>query len=280
MSDRISPRESNDSDAAQCKLKMEWTAFFGPNLARKPQLVTRKRVNTRMRKAMQRVAGVDGCRAGWLVVEASVDLHHVDVRIAPDWNTIGSNADVVAVDMPIGLSRTGVRQCEVEARRLISPHGSRVFKTLPRAALKFSQCEWSDANDWAKNAGFGGISKQIWNIRPRIIDIDRVIKPQDQRRIYEAHPELAFARLNGGAALDSKHSAAGLEIRKRLLSSAGFTNFDKWLRELRGRGAKADDLYDACVLVLTARNILQGKGRFVPADEQRDSRGLRMAIAY
>lgn len=173
-----------------------------------------------------------------------------------------------------------MRQCEVEARRLITPHGSRVFKTIPRAVLKFSQCEWRAANDWAKNAGFGGISKQIWNIRPRIIDIDRAIRPADQRRIHEAHPELAFARLNGGTALDSKHTSSGLATRKRLLSLAGFTNFDKWLRDLRGKGAKADDLYDACVLVLTARNILRGKGKFVPADEQRDSRGLRMAIAY
>ena len=37
---------------------------------------------------------------------------------------------------------------------------------------------------------------------------------------------------------------------------------------------------DACVLVLTARNILRGDGREVPAVEQRDSRGLKMAIAY
>jgi predicted RNase H-like nuclease len=64
------------------------------------------------------------------------------------------------------------------------------------------------------------------------------------------------------------------------LCRAGFTNLDEWLQQLRGKGAKADDLYDACALVLTAGNILRGEGECVPAMEQRDSRGLKMAIAY
>ena len=112
--------------------------------------------------------------------------------------------------MPIGLSRNGVRQCEVAARKVISPHGSRVFKTLPRGALKFPQNDWQIANQWSKEKGFGGISKQIWAIRPKIIEIDRAISPDMQARIHEAHPELAFARLNKWTPLDSKHEAEGL----------------------------------------------------------------------
>jgi predicted RNase H-like nuclease len=182
--------------------------------------------------------------------------------------------------MPIGLSRNGVRQCEVEARKLISPCGPRVFKTLPREALRFGQENWNAANQWSKDHGFGGISKQIWAIRPKIKEIDRAISPADQTRIVEAHPELAFARLNGGKPLDSKHTKAGLSARQEILLRAGFTNLDSWLQMLRGKGAKADDLYDACALVLTAKNHLRGEGQFVPQREERDSRGLRMAIAY
>ena len=233
-----------------------------------------------MRFATQRVAGVDGCRGGWLVVEARADLSKAELHVAPSWDAITSTARVIAVDMPIGLSRNGVRQCEVEARRLLSPFASRVFKTLPRGALRFGQENWIQANQWSKSRGFGGISKQIWNIRPKINEIDRVITPETQARVHEAHPELAFARLNGGRPLDSKHTKAGLAARQELLRRAGFTNFDKWLQQLRGKGAKADDLYDACVLVLTAGNILRGEGKCVPAVEQRDSRGLKMAIAY
>ncbi len=233
-----------------------------------------------MPQRLQRIAGVDGCRSGWLVVEANCDLSKAELHVAPKWDDVTSSARVVAVDMPIGLSRNGVRQCEVEARKVISPCGPRVFKTLPRETLRFAQEDWNVANQWSKDQGFGGISKQIWNIRPKIKEIDRAIAPADQARIVEAHPELAFARLNGGKPLDSKHTRAGLAARQELLRCAGFTNLDNWLQSLRGKGAKADDLYDACVLVLTARNILRGKNKVVPAIEERDSRGLKMAIAY
>jgi predicted RNase H-like nuclease len=233
-----------------------------------------------MAPRMQRIAGIDGCRSGWLVVEALSDLTQAELRFAPNWHDVNSSARVIAVDMPIGLSRNGVRQCEVEARKLLSPCASRVFKTLPRSAMRFAQDDWVSANQWSKRQGYGGISKQIWNIRPKINEIDRAIAPADQARIVEAHPELAFARLNGGRPLDSKHTRGGLLARQAILVRAGFTNLDGWLQKLRGQGAKADDLYDACVLVLTARNILRGHGRVVPAVEQRDSRGLKMAIAY
>lgn len=229
---------------------------------------------------MQRVAGIDGCRSGWLVVEAHTDLSKAELKFASNWHDVNSTARVIAVDMPIGLSRDGVRQCEVEARRLLSPCASRVFKTIARGALRFAQSDWNVANQWSKAQGFGGISKQIWNIRPKIKEIDRAIVPSDQGRVVEAHPELAFARLNGGRPLDSKHTRGGLQARQAILTREGFTNLDGWLQQLRGRGAKADDVFDACVLVLTARNILRGDAREVPAVEQRDSRGLKMAIAY
>ena len=227
-----------------------------------------------------RIAGVDGCRSGWIAVEAQCDLSKAELMFAPNWHDLKSTARIVAVDMPIGLSINGVRQCEVEARKLIAPHGSRVFKTLPRESLKFAQDKWNDANQWSKSQGHGGISKQIWNIRPKIKELDRALAPGDQRRVHESHPELAFARLNGGRPLESKHSATGLAVRKRLLQRAGFTKLDDWLQGLSRNGAKADDLYDACVLVLTARNILRGEARVVPAVPQTDSRGLTMSIAY
>jgi len=233
-----------------------------------------------MVQRMMRVAGVDGCRGGWIVVEAALNLNAATWKIAPNWNGIGAVAQIVAVDMPIGISSNGVRQCEVEARAALSPCGSRVFKTLPRGALHFAQTEWTVANQWSKAQGFGGISKQIWNIRPRILEIDDVLTAADQDRVFEAHPELAFARLNGGKPLASKHLAEGRSLRTRLLRAAGFGMIDNWLGNLRGSGAKADDLLDACALVLTARHIARGTGRCLPAGIERDARGLGMSISY
>lgn len=228
----------------------------------------------------QRIAGVDGCRSGWLVVETTLNLTEAAWRIASNWNAIDANAEVIAVDMPIGISDTGVRQCEVEARPLLSPYGSRVFKTLPRGALRFDQSDWDLANQWSKAQGLGGISRQSWNIRPRILDIESAISIGTQSRIFEAHPELAFARLNEGRPLASKHSAAGLCLRLDLLRTAGFSGLDAWLKDLRGTGGKPDDLVDACALVLTARHIALGSARHLPRQPEHDARGLRMSISY
>jgi predicted RNase H-like nuclease len=227
-----------------------------------------------------RIAGVDGCRRGWIVVEASLNLTAASWRIAPNWNAIGADADVIAVDMPIGISDTGVRQCEVEARRLLAPCGSRVFKTLPRGALRFDQADWFGANQWSKAQGLGGISRQSWNIRPRILDLETAISIEAQDRVFEAHPELAFARLNAGRPLASKHTAAGQQLRTGLLRAAGFADISAWLKKLRGTGAKPDDLLDACALVLTARHIACGSATHLPLLPERDARGLRMSISY
>lgn len=259
---------------------MSLLAFFAPSLARKAQLVILKRVNPGMVQRTARIAGVDGCPGGWIVVEAALNLNASSWRIAPKWNAIDTDADVIAVDMPIGVSGDGVRQCEVEARAALSPCGSRVFKTLPRGALRFNQSDWSQANQWSKAQGFGGISKQTWNIRPRILEIDAAMSPAAQARVFEAHPELAFARLNGGAPLVSKHLPEGRLLRTGLLKDAGFGQIEAWLQELRGSGAKADDLLDACALVLTARHIANGTSRRLPAAVERDERGLSMSISY
>lgn len=229
---------------------------------------------------MQRIAGVDGCKSGWIVVESTLNLNDLNWKIASHWNAIAPVAEVIAVDMPIGVSRDGVRQCEVEARNKLSPCGSRVFKTLPRGALRFHQDDWAGANQWSKSSGFGGISKQIWNIRPKILEIDKSITRAAQSRVHEAHPELAFARLNGGTALPSKHTPEGITHRRRLLEREGFTGLRRWLGDLRGSGAKADDLLDACALLLTARHLLLGTAVVLPSKTERDPRGLRMSIAY
>lgn len=229
---------------------------------------------------MKRIAGVDGCRSGWLVVESSFNLNDSNWKIASRWNAIATDAEVIAVDMPIGVSSNGVRQCEVEARNILSSCASRVFKTLPRGALRFSQNEWGKANQWCKKRGFGGISKQIWNIRPKILEIDAAITRKDQLRVFEAHPELAFARCNGGRPLVSKHSDEGIRARRRILEREGFGSIGTWIKDLRGSGAKVDDLLDACALVLTARHIAQDTVHLMPVSTERDERGLKMSIAY
>jgi len=198
----------------------------------------------------------------------------------PHWRELHRRFDIVAVDMPIGLSERGHRECEVEARAILKPHSARVFRVPPRGALRFASHDWVGANAWSKRQGYGGISKQSWNILPKIAEIDGAIAARDQARIFEAHPELAFCRLNNGRPLPSKHGEDGLRARRRLLIEAGFKRLDEWIVMRRALHAKQDDILDACALLLTAERIQRGKAVALPATTARDARGLRMAIHY
>ena len=138
------------------------------------------------------LAGVDGCRAGWLVVMA-----HPMAREAPEHQvTICARFDdvlallptsvVCAVDIPIGLlaeRQPGGRDCDRGARRLLGRRASSVFTPPTRPLL--------EATHYAQVRGHG-LSIQAFNILPKIREVDRVMTPALQQRVYEAHPELAF----------------------------------------------------------------------------------------
>lgn len=223
--------------------------------------------------------GIDGCRGGWVAVFLPKSgPAGAWAAVYPRWNDIPfAGLAMAAVDMPIGLPDTGPRHCDQAARELLGKARSRVFLHLRRPLVGFVD-DYKAANAWAKADG-KGLSVQAFNILPKILEIDGWIAPKRQAHIKEAHPELAFARLNGGAALPSKATPLGLRARKRLLREAGFLGLADMLRALKGRGAKSDDLYDACVLTLTARRILKGKAVCLDSGT-KDGRGLRMEIWY
>lgn len=222
------------------------------------------------------VAGVDGCRIGWVMVARDLTTGALSVHVAARWAALPMAARIVAIDMPIGLSEDGPRGCDSLARRLLPGRASSVFP--PPARPMLAMADYKQANAWGKSHG-RGLSKQAWNILPRIRDLDDTLSPPDQERVHEAHPELAFARLNGGTPPPPKRLAEGLDRRRALLRRAGLRGLPRLLDD-RPRGVARDDLLDAAVLTLTAERILSGQGIRLVGTPERDSRGLRMEIWY
>jgi len=221
-------------------------------------------------------AGVDGCRGGWLMVRLEGRTGAGMVVQATRWAGL-PGADLIAVDMPIGLPASGGRTCDRLARSLLGPRRSSVFIGLRRPLLDFD--DYPVANAWAKSDG-AGLSKQAWNLLPRIRELDSAIEPADQERIRETHPELVFRRLRGQPLADSKRTEAGRRCRRRLLEAAGFSRLDDWLVALDRRQAAADDLFDACALAWAAGKMIEGEATRLPAEPLHDERGLRMEIWY
>lgn len=78
---------------------------------------------------MRRIAGADGCRAGWLRVERLADGELEAAVLSTD--QLVANAlefAVLTIDIPIGLPDAGPRAVDVHARRLLGPRGSSVLR--------------------------------------------------------------------------------------------------------------------------------------------------------
>ncbi|OKO69878.1 hypothetical protein AC628_32360 [Bradyrhizobium sp. NAS96.2] len=150
------------------------------------------------------------------------------------------------------MTDDGERGCDRLARGRLRPHTSRVFT----GARRWLWQEFQDpdkANREARRRGQTAVSRQLWHLGNKIMEVDAFVRANAERDIREVHPELVFLRLNGGAPLPRKKSEEGDTLRRKLLKHSGFHDIDRWLTETRiGSGAKRDDVLDACAVALAA----------------------------
>ncbi|SDF50873.1 Predicted nuclease (RNAse H fold) [Limimonas halophila] len=222
-----------------------------------------------------RVAGVDGCRGGWIAVIWGDD--GLSLRLAAGLRALALDAAVVAVDMPIGLADVGPRACDRAARRTLPrPRRASVFPPPRRYMLGL---DWADANVAGKAREGVGLSKQAGMLLPRIAELDAALSPADQVRIVEAHPEVLFHGLAHGADLGRKTTAAGRRAREAVLRRAGVPDPAGLMDVYPRSRVKPDDVVDAAACALTAARVAAGTaGRLPDGEPPRDARGLRMEI--
>jgi len=222
------------------------------------------------------VGGADGCRTGWVVCRRD-SSGTLDIRVVKTLAEACEGLSILAVDMPIGFvdHPRPPRACEVEARKLLPGKTSSVFPTPCRPALACTT--HAEANALSRTMGVG-INRQTFHLFPKMNEVDALMRsnPALQHIVYEAHPELAFARMNGGkAVLSKKRQPDGYTERRNLLARHGFRTEVERLS-----GAARDDILDAIAVCRTATLIADGTAtRLGPADE-RDRHGLPMNIWF
>src|SRR5438132_8300619 len=88
---------------------------------------------------MANIAGINGCRGGWFCIFEELPSRRLASKIFPTIEDLANHAeqlDVVAIDVPIGLTDSGPRACDVGARKLLGgKRASSVFPAPVRAAL-------------------------------------------------------------------------------------------------------------------------------------------------
>ena len=235
------------------------------------------------------MAGVDGCRAGWVVATVlpvqraawrSEDPQgHVEVEVIRDFSELtrriaAGELDVATVDIPIGLSEGGARACDRAARSMLGPRRSSVFPAPARAVL--GAVTYEEACARSEAASGKRISKQLFNILPKIREADEALarRPATRDRIFESSPELSFAVLAGAPLRANKHTAAGRAERLEALRH-GLPDVEA-AAIATPSGAQADDVLDALAGAWTARRVVAGTHLVLGGDV--DSTGRPMTV--
>ena len=247
------------------------------------------------------VAGVDGCKAGWIAAvrlpgEAPTVAIHGTMEALVDALPDDS---IIAVDMPIGLpdfTGAGGRGPEKLVRRFLGQRQSSVFSIPSRAAIYAELGPFASVEDWyaahrrasavarATSDPPRGVSIQAFGMFSKIREIDRLLigRPDLRVRLFESHPEAAFWKLNADVAMQlpkkvkNRINELGMEERRELLIRSGLP--ESFVRLRPPRGAAADDFLDACAMLLIAARHSRGETVSFPDPPPRDGRGLEIAI--
>lgn len=231
---------------------------------------------------MDAVAGMDGCRGGWVCCGIGGD-GGVAFSLLERFGRAGPGCGFCCVDMPIGLSDRGVRTPDTAAKRVLGRWNARVFLTPARGV--FACSDYVEANQRSRALSGKGLSKQMWHIMPKIREVDDALREEPLLAgvVRECHPEICFWGLGGGVIGPNKKtpegSAARLAVLDRFVPGAADLAADG-LRSLPKGAAKADDLVDAMVCAVTAAGVRDRSLRTLPERPERDGCGLAMEMVY
>jgi predicted RNase H-like nuclease len=208
----------------------------------------------------QRLAGVDGCRGGWIVAT----VHGARVLTALT-TAIGST---IGIDMPLGLPATHPRTSDREARRYLGARRSTIFPTPPRACLHAT--DYPAALAASRAAVGAGLSIQAFHLLPKMRELDALVTAADNPFV-EVHPECSFLTMNDLEPLPPKKTTPGAVRRAELLEQVFGT------LPSTPRGARLDDLHDAYAVLWSTDRYARGE-HVTFGDDELDERGLPMRV--
>jgi predicted RNase H-like nuclease len=225
------------------------------------------------------VAGVDGCRAGWVAFSVEVPSLATSVDVVDLPKLLSSRPAALlclAIDIPIGLLDSS-RACDKAARKLLrQPRGTSVFAAPCRAAL--SAATHAAASHINREKTGRGLSQQAFGIIPKIKQVDDPITPDCQRWAVEVHPEVCFWALNQRRPMaHNKKTKDGITERIGVLSPV-FGEIERHLAN-RPSNVGADDLLDSAAAAWTALRWHRNEAECVCVPEH-DEKRLALSIYY
>ena len=232
-----------------------------------------------------KTAGIDGCKAGWILISFDEDPEYKILRTNEELKQELTEADLTFIDMPIGLEDEDyTRKCdELLRKKLGADYASSVFSPPIRPALHAPS--YVEASMQSYEYTEKKLTIQAWNITPKIRVLDQFLSEDAElsKKVLESHPELLFMNLNGGMIYQKKNTKKGLRHRLDLVKehepiAADF--FREIKEEYRRNEVEEDDIVDAMVLALAAKWSPEKGIKTLPEEPEFDSAGLRKVIHF
>jgi predicted RNase H-like nuclease/predicted enzyme related to lactoylglutathione lyase len=210
-------------------------------------------VTLTQRSRLVRVAGVDIAGGAWAVVVLDGSRVVEAFRCERFAEALHVDAEVIAVDVPIGIPDSGSRPADEAARRFLGVRGASVFPTPIRRVLE--AMDYDKARAVALELTGKSVSIQAYSLGRYILEVDEYAHAD--ARVIEVHPEVSFAEL-ARRPLPPKKRADGWAARREALAGAGL--------ELPAavQRIKEPDLLDATVAAWTAARYARGEALPLP----------------
>ena len=206
-------------------------------------------------KKLLTALGVDSCNGGWCVIQLD-SLGNSSMQLIQSIDELLEyNADIIMIDIPIGLSDSNEeRSFDKIARESLGKRRNSVFPVPCKSAIYNSNSSYESTCAINEKITGKKISRQSWAIIPKIREVDLFLQdnPKMNNMLFENHPELCFVNLLGKPCEYHKSKRGGeaeriIELRKHLdiLSLLHNPPYSENSAE-----AKRDDIIDAAVLAV------------------------------
>lgn len=228
------------------------------------------------------IGGVDGCPGGWLCIERDTitgDIFGEVFATTRDMMERGRHLAVLTIDIPIGLTDAEPRECDRQARQLLtSTRGNSVFSAPVRAALDAHT--YAEACELSAAACGKRLSKQAHALMWRIREVDTILRsdPELRASVREIHPEVCFCAWARRPMRYAKRSPEGRRERLQLVEEHFRHGFEFIRKTIPRNQAADDDILDAFAALWTAERIVYGLATTVPSVPLEDRFGLRMEM--
>ena len=228
------------------------------------------------------VAGVDGCRGGWIIVYCDNNSFHgemlKDIEDLLEFQC-NKNIERIAIDIPMGLptKEKNYRNVDKIAKELLKKKRSSVFfapiADIVNIKEKYDyQADYEEICKESKNLTGKKISRQIFCIFNKLKDVEKHLKQMQQNNIIEFHPELCWKNIKS-----SKKKASGYKERVKEISfelnitEDYIDNFIKDIRNNRCSLIAKDDVVDALCGLIVAKKDPKHLKKIDEADKDSSS---------